>query len=73
MLITDGGVAELVDALDSKSCFLWKYEFKSHHPYQSQKPDVKIRFLFFQATSSKITKHVVFSVPPSFYHESHPD
>ena len=30
----DGGVAELVDALDSKSCFLWKYEFKSHHPYQ---------------------------------------
>ena len=37
MLITDGGVAELVDALDSKSCFLWKYEFKSHHPYQSKK------------------------------------
>lgn len=32
-----GGMAELVDALDSKSCFLWKYEFKSHHPYHFEK------------------------------------
>lgn len=30
-------MAELVDALDSKSCFLWKYEFKSHHPYHFEK------------------------------------
>ncbi len=38
MLSVCGDVAELVDALDSKSCFLRKCEFESHHPYQIEKP-----------------------------------
>ena len=38
MLITDGGVAELVDALDSKSCGFIPCQFKSDYPYQIEKP-----------------------------------
>ena len=38
MLSVYGDVAELVDALASKSCFLRKCEFESHHPYQNEKP-----------------------------------
>ena len=34
LFIRYGGVAELVDALDSKSCSLCEWEFKSPHLYQ---------------------------------------
>ena len=44
MLITDGGVAELVDALDSKSCSLCEWEFKSPHPYQKTKAPARVFF-----------------------------
>ena len=32
-----GGMAELVDALDSKSCGLRPCQFESDYPYQQQK------------------------------------
>ena len=37
MLSVYGGVAELVDALDSKSCGLRPCQFESDHPYQLEK------------------------------------
>lgn len=40
MLSSFGDVAELVDALDSKSCGLCPCEFESHHPYQSKNSSV---------------------------------
>ena len=36
--LSDGGMAELVDALDSKSCGLRPCQFESDYPYQSTKP-----------------------------------
>lgn len=33
-----GGMAELVDALDSKSCGLRPCQFESDYPYQIEKP-----------------------------------
>lgn len=42
-----GGMAELVDALDSKSCSLWECQFKSDYPYQVKKTlCIAERFLF---------------------------
>ena len=35
--LSDGGMAELVDALDSKSCGLRPCQFESDYPYQSTK------------------------------------
>ena len=32
--LSDGGMAELVDALDSKSCGLRPCQFESDYPYQ---------------------------------------
>lgn len=32
-----GEFAYIIKNIDSKSCFLWKYEFKSHHPYHFEK------------------------------------
>ena len=40
MLSAFGGMAELVDALDSKSCGLRPCQFESDYPYQKKKsPD----------------------------------
>ena len=38
MLSAFGGMAELVDALDSKSCGLRPCQFESDYPYQLEKP-----------------------------------
>ena len=38
MLSVYGGMAELVDALDSKSCGLRPCQFESDYPYQLEKP-----------------------------------
>ena len=39
-------MAELVDALDSKSCSLCEWEFKSPHPYQKIKTPARVFFLY---------------------------
>lgn len=41
-----GGMAELVDALDSKSCSLWECQFKSDYPYQVKKNALYCRAFF---------------------------
>ena len=41
-----GGMAELVDALDSKSCGLRPCQFKSDYPYQIEKTGCSPVFLF---------------------------
>ena len=45
-----GGMAELVDALDSKSCGLRPCQFKSDYPYQIEK--LWIHQSFFHAQNS---------------------
>ncbi len=47
MLSSYGGMAELVDALDSKSCGLWPCQFKSDYPYQSKPAAISAGFIFF--------------------------
>lgn len=48
MQILCGGMAELVDALDSKSCGLRPCQFESDYPYQIEKPWFFYQgFLFF--------------------------
>lgn len=41
-------MAELVDALDSKSCSLWECQFKSDYPYQVEKKLAKAGFFCFR-------------------------
>ena len=61
LFIRYGGVAELVDALDSKSCSLCEWEFKSPHLYQ-QVPRLKSRGIFLtenlNALSNNEIKHL---------------
>ena len=47
MQILCGGMAELVDALDSKSCGLRPCQFESDYPYQSEKLDQQLQALIF--------------------------
>ena len=51
MLTSDGGMAELVDALDSKSCGLRPCQFESDYPYQQIKPCQMTRLFLFNAIS----------------------
>lgn len=46
MLSSYGGMAELVDALDSKSCGLCPCQFKSDYPYQSKPAAISAGFIF---------------------------
>ncbi len=58
----DGGMAELVDALDSKSCGLRPCQFKSDYPYHFEKPWYFVKvFCFccrFILTFTRIYPHV---------------
>lgn len=47
MQILCGGMAELVDALDSKSCGLRPCQFESDYPYQIEKPWFFIKAFYF--------------------------
>lgn len=49
MQILCGGMAELVDALDSKSCSLWECQFKSDYPYQFEKTEYFSVFFLFKS------------------------
>ena len=42
-------MAELVDALDSKSCGLWPCQFKSDYPYQIEKTEYFSVFFLFKS------------------------
>ena len=64
MLSVYGDVAELVDALDSKSCFLRKCEFESHHPYQNEKPWIKSKAFF-------VAVFAIFIEPPYRHRYKH--
>ena len=46
MLSVYGGMAELVDALDSKSCGLRPCQFESDYPYQLKKALIKNQSFF---------------------------
>ena len=47
MPVSDGGMAELVDALDSKSCGLRPCQFESDYPYHFEKPCFFIKAFYF--------------------------
>lgn len=49
MPISDGGMAELVDALDSKSCGLRPCQFESDYPYQSEKLEQQLQLFLLSA------------------------
>ncbi len=54
--LSDGGMAELVDALDSKSCGLRPCQFESDYPYQLQKA-LRFKSLFFLSDFEVIYKN----------------
>ena len=49
-----GGMAELVDALDSKSCGLRPCQFESDYPYQIEKPWFVSRLFLFAVFSFRL-------------------
>lgn len=55
--LSDGGMAELVDALDSKSCGLRPCQFESDYPYQSTKRLLILRAFSFYLTIEFIHKN----------------
>ena len=54
MLPVYGDVAELVDALDSKSCGLRPCQFESDHPYQRRSSDFVRAFCLFDIKIGRI-------------------